>query len=191
MCCTTELQSGDDTDPAVTTDDTATLARWKWERSQNGTGWLGRHSRAKYPKLHSPKTGDVGFYLRVTATYSDRDLSTVPAPVDPPVRNNYDNPPVSNAPIRNASKVSEYPVKAANNVNQTPVFPDDEDVTPDIPDVKQQRRAVNENSPKGTVVGPPVSAADAGDVLTYAWTAEGHRRRLRRNPCRYQERIQG
>ena len=38
---------------------------------------------------------------------------------------------------------------------------------------KQQTRNVNENSPPGTKVGEPVTAGDAGDILTYTLTGDG------------------
>ena len=124
-------------------------ARWKWEKSQSGTsGWSVIPDKTE--SSYTPATADVGFYLRVTATYSDRDLVTADA--------------VSNAPIRTASKVSDYSVKAADNQNQTPAFADDGTDTG-----KQQDRKVNENSDAGSVVGPPVRAQDT-DVLTYQWT---------------------
>ena len=152
---------------------TATPARWKWEKSQSGTSGWAVIAEADTP-TYTPKEIDVGYYLRVTATYSDRDLSSTNTTVQDPAAylNQYNNPPVGNAPIRNASKVSEYPVKAATNVNQTPVFPDDETLTPTVTTDTQQERRVEENSPKGTLVGSPVSAADT-DVLTYGWTADG------------------
>ncbi len=167
------LQSAHGGDTADTADDdaTATPARWKWERSQSGTsGWavIAEADTSNY----TPKEIDVGYYLRVTATYSDRDLATTGAINPAGILNNYNNLPVGNAPIRNASKVSEYPVKAATNVNQTPVFPDDEVLTPAVTTDTRQERRVEENSPKGTLVGSSVSAADT-DVLTYGWTADG------------------
>ena len=162
----TELESGDNQDPPL-----ATIARWKWEKSQSGTSGWAVIAEEDTP-TYTPKEIDVGYYLRVTATYSDRDLSSTNTTVQDPNLNQYNNPPVGNAPIRNASKVSEYPVKAATNVNQTPVFPDDETLTPTVTTDTQQERRVEENSPKGTLVGSPVSAADT-DVLTYGWTADG------------------
>ena len=107
------------------------MARWKWEKSQNGTsGWstiVDTSSPDAATHNYTPKTADVGYYLRVTVTYSDRDLSTQ-SPADPQGDlNNFDNSPVANAPIRTAVKVSDYPVMAEDNTNQAPVFADDED----------------------------------------------------------------
>ena len=66
-----------DTDGATDTAATATLARWKWEKSQNGrSGWATISSRTNPTNTYTPATEDVGYYLRVTVTYSDRDLSS-------------------------------------------------------------------------------------------------------------------
>ena len=134
----TEVQTGDTA---------ATVARWKWEKSQSGTaGWSTIPDATS--STYTPKTADVGYYLRVTVTYSDRDLAT---------------DAVANAPIRTAMKVSEYTVKAENNTNQAPAFADDEK---DTEDTKEQDRAVDEND-KNAAVGAPVRARDA-DVLHYS-----------------------
>ena len=151
---TASVSDEDDGQKTAATDDGNTLdpavAEWKWERSQSGTsGWaiITGEDGASY----TPATGDVGYYLRATATYSNRDLTP---------------DAVANAPIRTASARSEYPVKATTNVNQSPVFPDGDD---DDTNGKQQKRFVNEND-KDALVGGAVSAKDAGDVLEYSWT---------------------
>ena len=141
-------------DGAANTND-AELARWKWEKSQSGTsGWATIADAVSH--TYTPESADVGYYLRVTATYSNRDLydddTTAPADTDP----------VANAPIRTARAVSDYPVKAEDNTNQAPVFADDDD---DV-DGNQQEREVNEND-KNALVGAPVRARDS-DVLHYS-----------------------
>ena len=152
--------------PTDASDDVATIARWTWERSQSSTsGWelITGQTGASY----TPAATDVGYYLRVTATYSDRDLASTNSGTG---LNSHDNRPAPNAPIRNAVKVSEYPVKAINITNQPPVFADDvADVTGEANTLgKQQLRDVDEND-KDALVGAPVSAADVGDVLQYTW----------------------
>ena len=134
----------DHTGPTATPNSDTT---WIWERSQNGTsGWSAISTEVK--ASYTPATADVGYYLRATATYSDRNA----------------DPAVPNAPIRTAFKRSDYSVKAMTNTNQAPAFPDgDEDV-----DDKQQDRAVAEND-KDAMVGAAVGARDAGDVLEYTW----------------------
>ena len=140
---------------------TAELARWKWEKSQNGTsGWATISSRTGPTHTYTPATEDVGYYLRVTVTYSDRDL------YDGNTEADADTDPVANAPIRTAVKVSEYPVMAEDNTNQAPVFADDETITTDVTDDTQQARDVDEND-KNALVGAPVRARDS-DVLYYS-----------------------
>ena len=158
-------EAGETDAPALGDPATRKYARWKWERSQDGsTGWsvIPDEDSSSY----TPKTADVGYYLRVTATYSDRDLDNTGADNSATATDN--RAYARNAPVRTASDSSDYPVKQANNVNQTPSFADDDMDT----DGKQQDRKVDENSPKGTVVGAPVSAADT-DVLKYEWTTTG------------------
>ena len=85
-----------------------------------------------------------------------------PAITDP-VLNNYNNPPVANAPVRTVVEVSDYPVMAEDNTNQVPVFADDEE---DTEDTNEQAREVDEND-KNALVGAPVRARDS-DVLHYS-----------------------
>ena len=156
---TASVADEDDGEKTAATDDGNTLnpaspfVEWKWERSQSGTsGWAIISGQAG--ATYTPKTEDVGYYLRATASYSNRNLSTSPVPT---------------APVRTASARSVYQVKATTNVNQAPVFPDgDEDVAD-----KQQDRTVNEND-KNALVGGAVSAKDAGDVLEYSWADLDH-----------------
>ena len=153
---TASVSDEDDGVKTAATDDARNLldpaiAEWKWERSQSGTsGWSIIAGEAG--ESYTPKTEDVGYYLRATASYSNRDYTDTTDP-------NY----AANAPVRTASKRSEYPVKASTNVNQGPVFPDSDEDT----DGKQQNRAVDEND-KNAPVGGAVSARDAGDVLEYS-----------------------
>ena len=146
---------GQKTDPPVGNRLDPAIAKWKWERSQSGTsGWTLISGRVD--ASYTPVSADVGYYLRVTATYSNRDLTT---------------DPVANAPIRTARAVSEYPVKAHTNTNQAPEFADTITALPDgtlVPGT-QQTRSVDEEDKKA-LVGAAVSATDAGDVLKYTWT---------------------
>ena len=139
--------------------DIATLARWKWEKSQNGTSdWS--LIADKTESTYTPVAGDVGYYLRVTVTYSDRDLPNDTTGDNADKNRIY----AANAPVRNVSKVSYYEVKAANNTNQAPVFADNGEDKATAG--SQQDRDVNEND-KNALVGAPVSASDPGDVLAY------------------------
>ena len=57
---------------------------------------------------------------------------------------------------KTAMAVSAHAVRAAPPNNAPPTFPTDDNT-----------RSVDENSPPGTNVGKPVTAGDAGDILTY------------------------
>ena len=89
-----------------------------------------------------PTAGDVGYYLRLTVTYKDKEGSD-----------------------KTATARSMHPVQAIRSPNAGPVFTDEDD---DM-DGKQDTRSVIENAEAGTNVGAPIRAADANnDILSYA-----------------------
>ena len=99
---------------------------WQWSRSMDGAeGWedIAGATSASY----TPKTGDVGYYLRATAEYSDglgegRD---------------------------SASAMTEFAVERRPAANSQPSFADDND---DV-DGSQQDRTVKETAKVGASVG--------------------------------------
>ena len=150
------------TQPRVGAALTATLAdpdgsisslTWQWASSPNGnSNWatISGVTAASY----MPVSGDVGNYLRATASYTDghgagksaqavsanpvEDTSTPPPPPPPP----QEEPPPPPPPPAN-----------------TP---------PSFPSVERGLRSVTENSAAGEDIGRPVSALDPqGDSLTY------------------------
>ena len=120
-----------------------TGAEWQWSRSRSKSG--------SYPAIedaeaatYSPTSGDVGFYLRATVTYTD-----------------------GHGPDKSAMVTSDNTVQAVNVPNDPPVFPDqDLDMSGDQSD--EAARMVEENTAAGKDVGAPVAAEDADDdILTY------------------------
>ena len=115
--------------------------RWQWARSEDGEAWEDIEG-ATSPR-RSPMAADVGNYLRVTVTYSDRfgEGKTI-------------------------SAESAYPVEPLTRANAAPSFADqdDDESTPYVDIV----RSVAENRAAGIPIGAPVSATDADeDVLFY------------------------
>ena len=122
-----------------------TNAKWKWEQSSAMDGpWtiISGATMAEY----MPAMDVAGMYLRVTATYTDE-----------------------HGDDKTAMAVTAHMVRATpSGGNAAPVFPD----TDASPGADEQSRTVKENLPKGTAVGKPVTAGDAGDVLTYTLTGD-------------------
>ena len=114
---------------------------WQWYR---GATEIPGAAAASY----TPSAGDVGFLLRVEATYDDTEGKD-----------------------KSAEEASAHPVRAAPASNIAPVFPDE-----DVPDanVLIKPREVDENTPAGMDVGAPVVATDPGDVLTYSFAGGGN-----------------
>ena len=135
--------------PQVGTALTATLAdpdgsisgeTWKWEISSNQTSWapISGATSASY----TPVTGNVGKYLRVTASYTDGEGSGKSAQYAPA------------SPVR----VRPATVRPPNNA------------APSFPATENGARSVAENTPAGRNIGAPVDATDpnANDTLTYS-----------------------
>ena len=122
-------------------DDGVTAERWQWARSEDGTTWTDILEGAMSP-VRSLAPDDMGMYLRVTVTYSDRFGSG-----------------------KTAAAVSANRVEAKPLSNAAPSFADQDgdESTPYI-DVA---RSVAENTAVGTVIGGPVSASDADDDMLF------------------------
>ena len=132
----------------ATVDDPDTILTnidWLWERSSNQTNWteasftLQDSRTSSYP----PHAGDVGSYLRATASYTDGHGSG-----------------------KRAQAVSVNRVQAAPMaLNNPPQFPSLA--------TEPRVRNVDENTPAGVDIGAPVAATDTdNDTLTYTlgWT---------------------
>ena len=118
---------------------------WQWSSSSSRSSGYADIAGAT-ASAYRPVAGDTGMYLRVTATYTDG----------------------KGAEIDTAKAESVEPVRAETGVdNADPMF--GEDTTPDAPTTKTAARAIDENTPAGTKIGPPVAATDNDlDVLTYS-----------------------
>ena len=113
--------------------------RWQWSKSMDEAAWedISGATSAGY----TPKTGDIGYYLQATATYSD-SLGTGR----------------DSASAATAFAVEKRPVS-----NAQPAFADDGDA-----EGAQQTRTVRETAKVGTSVGNAVTASDAdNDPLLY------------------------
>ena len=139
-------------------------AEWQWERSNRASGpWTDivddedtENVVEGTDEAYTPRTGDVGMYLRATATYEDGRCR----PCD--TKNT-------------AQAVSVNAVRAKPYANVPPVFEDEHGE--EIPQDEGITREVEENSAAGTDVGAPVMATDPGrdgpDVLTYSLATGG------------------
>ena len=77
-----------------------TGAEWQWSRSRSKGGSYNAIEDAE-AATYSPVSGDVGFYLRATVTYTD-----------------------GHGPDKSAMATSAHTVQAINEPNNAPVFPD-------------------------------------------------------------------
>ena len=117
--------------------------KWQWAVSSDMSSWTDLQARSQ---SYTPKAGDVGKYLRVTMTYTDKFGKG-----------------------KTASKVSDSMVEARTSANAAPSFrgQDDDGDTAGI----QISRKVDENTAAGVSIGDPVSATDSdNDVLVYKLT---------------------
>ena len=127
------------TDSDMVSDDTAT---WMWFRGSNViAGAVGN--------TYTPIAGDVGYVLKVKATYRDGE---------------------GTENDKNAEAASAHAVRAKPATNIPPAFPD-QDLT-ETGLQTAQTRMVAENTPSGRNIGAAVVASDYGDVLTYSFDAD-------------------
>ena len=126
------------------TPDQITAAKWKWYHCPvTGTGCVLIPGQTM--DMYSPDTTIVGMNLKAVATYKDASGS------------------------KEVKALAAHAVRRAPPNNADPEFPDDDGTDGADP----QTREVNENSPPGTKVGEPVTAGDAGDILTYTLSGTG------------------
>ena len=141
----------DDTSADVTNikdeDGITSSIKWQWSRSRSKTSGFADIDKATNP-AYNPKDTDNGYYLRVTASYTDRE-----------------------GPDKSAQATSSYPVQRAPSNNAAPKFADDQD--PDMTGEQDAAaRTIAENTPKGVDIGSPIEAEDLNPgKLTY--TLEG------------------
>ena len=116
---------------------------WQWAKSSSRSGTYSDIDDA-IASSYAPQDGDIGSYLRVTATYADPEGSG-----------------------KSAMARSDYKVQGVRGDNNAPVFPDQD---PDDPGDQSDTatRSVAENTAAGQAIGDPVAAEDDdGDILTY------------------------
>ncbi len=119
---------------------------WQWAKAGSKNGSYTDIDKAS-SSGYEPVDGDIGSYLRATATYTDNEGSD-----------------------KSEMGVSDYAVQSIRGGNRAPAFPVND---PDT-DVNESEptREVPENTKAGMAIGDPVVAEDKdGDVLTY--TLEG------------------
>ena len=129
------------------TGEITTGVTWQWAKASSRNGVYSDIEDAE-SGTYTPVDGDIGSYLRATASYTDEEGSD-----------------------KSAKEMSEYAVQAVRGSNTAPEFADDQDPNVDG-DQAVAVREVPENTPAGMTIGDPVVAEDKdGDVLTY--TLEG------------------
>ena len=127
------------TDP----DGAVTGETWQWAKASSRSGSYTDIDKA-ISSIYKPQDGDIGSYLRVTATYTDSEGSD-----------------------KSAMEKSVYKVQARRGANNDPVFPDQN--PEEVGDQNDAAtREVAENTAAGQAIGDPVVAEDEdGDILTY------------------------
>ena len=117
--------------------------KWQWAKAGSKNGAYADIDK-EITDAYTPVDGDIGSYLRATASYTDKEGSG-----------------------KSAMVVSEYAVTAVRGSNTAPKFADDQD--PVMDEVQANAaRTVAENTKAGQAIGNPVVAEDKdGDVLTY------------------------
>ena len=118
---------------------------WQWSRSSSRNGVYTPIAGAT-EGAYRPVDGDTDMYLRATVTYTDGHGPEVDTAMTEPMN---------------------HPVRAETGAdNVTPAFAEDAVA---IDTVKTANREIDENTPAGTNIGPPVFATDDDlDVLTYS-----------------------
>ena len=117
--------------------------KWQWAKASSRSGSYSDIDDA-IASSYTPQDGDVGSYLRVTATYTDPEGSG-----------------------KSAMARSAYKVQALRGANNAPAFPDQDADDPGDQSTAAMR-TVAENTASGQAIGDPLAAEDEdGDVLTY------------------------
>ena len=119
-------------------DESVVGAEWQWSRSRSRGGSYADIENAE-AATYSPTSGDVGFYLRATVTYTD-----------------------GHDEGKSAMATSAHTVQSINEPSATPEFADDDADTSGT----QTTRMVEENTAAGVDVGLPVKAEDDDDDIT-------------------------
>ena len=136
---------------------------WQWQVEDGSGGWTDIEDAVNHS--YTPKEGDAGKKLRAYVSYQDSHGTDTTMLGDP---------------LLIGTGVTEFAVRAKPSSNVAPMFRDaDEDTTTNG---VQDSRRIEENSPPGMKVGPPVFATDDNhlawddandpggprDVLTYS-----------------------
>ena len=128
-------------------DEITSSIKWQWSRSRSKTAGFRDIDKATNPS-YTPKDTDNSYYLRVTASYTDRE-----------------------GPNKSVQATSDYAVQLAPSNNAAPKFADDQDPDTDG-DQAVAPRSIAENTMKGVDIGSPIEAEDLNPgKLTY--TLEG------------------
>ena len=133
-------------------DGSQSISTWQWSSSSSSSGSYTPIAGAT-AEVYRPVEGDTGMYLRATVTYTDAHGPEVDTAMTAPMN---------------------HPVRAETGAdNAAPLFAEDADTTDTG---KTANRAIDENTPAGTNIGPPVFATDDDlDVLTYSLSAGADR----------------
>ena len=129
-------------------------AEWQWSRSRSkSSGWtdIDKATSKAYTPNGDGVNSDVGYYLRATAKYKDKQS------------------PSGTDKDKTASMVSANKVLVLRTSNEVPKFAEVQDPTVGAEDPAIAKRAVTETAAAGQLVGDPVTAEDGNtaDVLTY------------------------
>ena len=131
---------------------------WQWSRSTTRSASYINIANAE-ATTYAPTTNDVGYYLRATVAYDDREGGS-----------------------KSAMASSVNPVQVIRSPNAAPAFGDEDPDTVGIQNT-DAARMVLENAEAGSNVGAAVRAADPNnDILTYALTG-GAAARVEINPA--------
>ena len=121
--------------------------KWQWSKSRSKTRGFSDIDKAT-DSDYMPKDTENSYYLRVTASYTDRE-----------------------GPDKSAQATSDYPVQLEPSNNAAPAFVDQDPDTAGIQNTTATR-SIAENTPKGVDIGSPIEAEDLNPgKLTY--TLEG------------------
>ena len=124
----------------------AITVSWQWYRGSDPIS-RANDGAGRVNSAYTPAAGDIGSTLRAQAMYGDGEGED-----------------------KTARGQSFRSVRRAPGSNTDPAFPDQDPNAPDIQ--KAQTREVAENTRAGTNLGAPVSATDAGDLLTYSLSGD-------------------